>query len=309
MRRVEHEIPRIRAESGSNRSILHAGRARLTFFLRAPLSARRMCTPHENWGPGARGGRRWPLRYARPDDRRRPTPACRRPRRAGILRQEQRRRRRGTRARVPVLRHGPALPGGDLARAPAGHPRRRRSGRAGRARPGDRVRSGRAGAELAHVTVDGEDVTADVHTPVVDEARLGGLARRRSSGRPCSTASGRSPRSRRHHHGRTRHRDGRPARCGPQDLPRRVGRGAGAPAGGGARPRARQPGGAAHPRPAPPARRPGPQPGGRPAAPCATTRSTSSPTATSSRRPSRRLSPRSANAERRAARRPPARSS
>jgi hypothetical protein len=79
--------------------------------------------------PGGRGSdlaRAVPLRRQRVScsdggfSRGDPVPTGRRARWARIVRQEQRRRRRGARGRLSLLRHGPALPRGDLAgpRAP-----------------------------------------------------------------------------------------------------------------------------------------------------------------------------------------------
>jgi cytidylate kinase len=46
-----------------------------------------------------------------------------------------------------------------------------------------------ANGRLAHVTVDGRDVTDDVHTPRVDEA-VSAVSRVAESVRPCSSGSG-----------------------------------------------------------------------------------------------------------------------
>ena len=133
------------------------------------------------------------------------------------------------RARLPLLRHGPALPRGDMARA-------RTRGVAGAGDPaalvalvaGDRARRRR---ERAAGPRDGRRrATSPTRSTRrrVDEAvsavSAGPGAARRAPRAPAGPgrAAGRD------RHGRPRHRDGRAARRRPEDLPRRLGRGAGA---------------------------------------------------------------------------------
>ena len=115
--------------------------------------------------------------------------------------------------------------------------------------------------------------------------RRGGVGRVGHPGaaRRAARAPARARRGRRDRHGRPRHRDGRPARRRPQDLPRGVGRGAGAAADRGARARPDGPGGDGHPRRAPAARRARLDPRRRAAAAGRRTRGSSRPTATASR--------------------------
>ena len=191
---------------------------------------------------GSRPRRRRHRRRVSSTSDERPAPRSRRrPRRAGLVGQVERRRRGGARARLPLLRHGPALSGGDLARAQA-----RRPAAAGTIRPAlvalvpEIALVPDANGRLAHVSVDGADVTADVHTPRVDEAVSAVSRRPGAAGRAPRAAAGARGRAGRDRHGRPRHRDGRPARRRPEDLPRRLGRGAGPAPDGGARARRRQ---------------------------------------------------------------------
>ena len=174
-------------------------------------------------------------RPATPDS---PIPARRRARRPGLVGQEQRRRRRGRAARLPLLRHGPPVPRADLAGA------RREVAHAERP----------AGARRASSPTSSSCRTTPGRSPRVLRRRRGrhrrGPHARRSTQR-CRPISPRCPRSApallerqralaadgRDRDGRPRHRHGRPARRRPEDLPRCLGRGAGPAAGRGARPR------------------------------------------------------------------------
>ena len=84
------------------------------------------------------------------------------------------------------------------------------------------------GGRLAHVAVDGVDRTDEVRAPDVDVAVSAISSVRRAATGPADPPA--PPRQRGpDHHGRPGHRHGRAARRGPQDLPRRVRRGAGSP--------------------------------------------------------------------------------
>ena len=172
-----------------------------------------------------------------PTARRRPaTPAPGRgPRRARLVRQEQRRGGGGAAGRLPVLRHRACSTG----RSPGSRSLRNVVGRATRpacgALAGEVELVADGAGRLARVLVDGVDRTGRRPHAAGRRRRVGGLGRARAAGRAAASASARSPRRGGDRDGRARHRDGGPARRGPQALPRRVGRGAGPAARRGAR--------------------------------------------------------------------------
>ena len=117
-------------------------------------------------------------------------PARRRPRRTGVIGQEQRRARRPlAELGLPVLRHGPAVPGRDLAGAARGVGPER-PGRPASARWTEVELAADDDGRLSRVLVDGVDVTDEVPPSGGRPGRQRGVARCPRSGRRSSRVSG-----------------------------------------------------------------------------------------------------------------------